>query len=127
MPPAPVVQLRGHIADDLVQYAEKKMAAVLRHADRPVLHSRVRVTRHADPAREHRVTATATVDLDGSPLNVRVMGSTPREAVDRLIDRLGRRLERAALHWEARRGRNYRLPRPLRHREGAPVTATGDG
>jgi ribosome-associated translation inhibitor RaiA len=126
-PPAPVVQLHGRIAEDLVEYAEKKMIAVLRRADHPVLYSRVRVTRHDDPARDHRVTATATVDLDGKPLNVRVIGTTPREAVDKLVDRLGRRLERAAVHWESRRGRTYRLPRPPRHGEADPAPLTGDG
>ena len=104
-PPDPVVELDGPIADDLRGYAARKVAAVLARADRPVLHARVRVSRPSLPDRGRPVTATANVDLDGTPLLVRDTGSTPREAVDRLLDGLAERLRRAALHWEARRGR----------------------
>ena len=65
--PETVVELRGGVADDLVDYARRKVAGVLAHTGRPVLHSRVRVTRHGDPARERPVVAQANVDLDGRP------------------------------------------------------------
>jgi hypothetical protein len=57
--------------------------------------SRVRVTRHADPARERPVVAQAHVDLDGRPVHVEVAATRPREAVDLLVDRLTHRLEKA--------------------------------
>jgi len=117
--PAPadvVVELDGPIADDLRGYAGKKAAAVLTRADRRVLFCRIRVTGPAVPARGRPATATVNVDLDGTLLHVRCTGSTPREAVDRLVDRLAERMRRAALHWEARRGRMYHgEPHEWRH------------
>src|SRR5918997_4927331 len=104
-PPEVVVELHGPIADDLRGYAGRKAAAVLARADRRVLSCRVRVSR--PPTRGRPVTATVNVDLEGTLLHVRCTGSTPREAVNRLVDRLAERLRRAALHWEARRGRMY--------------------
>jgi hypothetical protein len=105
--PATVVELAGGIAEDLPDYAREKIAHVLAHTCRPVLYSRLRVVRHRDPAREHPVTAQVNVDLDGRPLRVQVAASTPREAVDKLVDRLALRVSRAALDWEARRGRTF--------------------
>jgi Sigma 54 modulation/S30EA ribosomal protein C terminus len=109
--PETVVELRGGVAADLADYARTKLAGVLVHTGRPVLRSRIRVIRHADPARELPVAAQVDLDLGGRFVGVRVEAATPREAVDRLIDRLDRRLERVARHWEARRGR-------MDHQEG---------
>lgn len=111
-----VVELDGPIADDLRGYAVRKVAAVLGRADRRVLHARVRVSRPSVPDRGRPVTAAANIDLEGTLLRVRCTGSTPREAVDRLVDRLDERVRRAALHWEARRGRVFHgEPHEWRH------------
>jgi hypothetical protein len=93
--PDTVVELRGTIADDLVEYTRIKVGAALARTGRPVHRSRVRVTRHADPARERPVVAQAHVDLDGRPVHVEVAATTPRESVDLLVDTLAHRLERA--------------------------------
>lgn len=120
--PATVVELAGGIAEDLPDYARAKIAHVLAHTGRPVLYSRLRVVRHRDPARERPVTAQVNVDLDGRPLRVQVAASTPREAVDLLVDRLALRLARSALDWEARRGRTFSgVPGEWRH--GYPPAA----
>jgi hypothetical protein len=105
--PETVVELRGGVAEDLTDYARRKVAGVLAHTGRPVLFSRVRVTRHGDPARERPVVAQVNVDLDGRPLRVQIEATTPREAVDLLTDRLAHRLERVARGREARRGRTF--------------------
>jgi hypothetical protein len=93
--PDTVVELRGRIADDLVEYTRIKVGAALARTGRPVHRSRVRVTRHADPARARPVVAQAHVDLDGRPVHVEVEATTPRESVDLLVDTLAHRLERA--------------------------------
>lgn len=103
--PDTVVELRGGVAEDLVDYARRKVAGALAHTGRPVLRSRVRVTRHGDPARERPVVAQVNVDLNGRLVRVQVEATTPREAVDLLVDRLAHRLERVSRSWEARRGR----------------------
>jgi ribosome-associated translation inhibitor RaiA len=120
-PPAAeiVVELRGGVADDLADYARTKIATVLGHAHRPVLRGHVRIVRHHDPARERPVTARVAIDLDGQPINVSTEATTPREAVDLLVDRLGRRLERVSTRWNDRRRPSHHHDREretLRHR-----------
>lgn len=90
--PDPVVELRGRIAPDLADYVRHKIGAVLAHTRRAALHVHVRVVRHADPARERPVSARGLVDLAGRPLYAHVDATTPREAVDLLLDRLDRRI-----------------------------------
>jgi hypothetical protein len=123
-PPDVVVELHGAIAEDLRGYAVRKVAAVLVRADRRVLHGRVRVSRPAVPARGRPVTAAANIDLEGTLLRVRCTGSTPREAVDRLVHRLDERVRRAALHWEARRARLFH-GEPHEWRHGYPSARPG--
>jgi len=89
-----VVELRGEIAADLADYAKLKIAGVLRHTGRAVLRVHVWIERYGDPARERPITAAATVDLDGVPVQVHVAATKPREAVDMLVERLDHRLER---------------------------------
>jgi ribosome-associated translation inhibitor RaiA len=102
--PDTVVELRGGIADDLVEYTRTKVGAVLTRAGGPVHRSRVRVIRHADPARERPVEAQAHIDLGGKPVVVHVDATKPREAVDLLVDRLAHRLEKAVPDRHHKRG-----------------------
>ncbi|GAA4790840.1 hypothetical protein GCM10023200_27430 [Actinomycetospora chlora] len=88
----PVVEIRGTIARDLPEYTRDKVLAALDHGVRPTGPARVRIVRHDDPARERPVVASAHVDLAGVRLHVHVVGATPREAVDLLVDRLRRRV-----------------------------------
>ena len=115
--PDTVVELRGGVAEDLVDYARRKVASALAHTGRPVLHSRVRVTRHGDPARERPVVAQVNIDLNGRPVRVQVEATTPREAVDLLVDRLTHRLERVGGSWEARRGKTFEAEPHEWHRD----------
>ncbi len=103
--PEAVVELCGDIAPDLAEYARHKVAGVLRHTGRAVLHVHVRVERHGDPARDRPVTAQVNVDLDGRPVRVHVAATRPREAVDMLVERLDHRLERVSRNREPRRER----------------------
>lgn len=86
-------------------YARDKIGGVARLTRRPVLHARVRLSRHADPAVHRPVVAQANLDVDGRIVRAQVEAATAHEAIDLLEARLKRRLERSAEHWEARRGR----------------------
>src|SRR5690242_10153817 len=90
----PTIELSGQIAPDLVEYLREKVAVVLGHTGRAPMHAHVRVVRHADPARERPVTARASVQLAGATVHAHVEAETPREAADRLIDRLDHRIAR---------------------------------
>jgi ribosome-associated translation inhibitor RaiA len=118
--PQAVVELRGEIAPDLAEYARQKVAGVLRHTGRVVLHVHIQVERHRDPARQRPVTARANVDLDGMPVSVHVAATKPRDAVDQLVERLDHRLERVS------RARHPRRERPDT-RDGAELRTDAHG
>lgn len=86
-------------------YARSKIGEIAGLTRQPVLHARVRLTRHADPAVRRPVVAQANLDVDGRLVRAQVEAATAREAIDKLDARLRRRLEKSAEHWEARRGR----------------------
>ena len=86
-------------------YARDKIGGLGRLTHEPVLYTRVKLTRHPDPAVERPVIAQANVDVNGRLVRVQVEGVTASEAIDRLQSRLRHRLERIAEHWEARRGK----------------------
>jgi ribosome-associated translation inhibitor RaiA len=84
------------VSPDAEEYARAKISKLARHIRRPVLHARVRVTAHRDPAVEEPVTAQANLDIDGRLVRVQVHGASAHEAIDQLEARLRRRLERLA-------------------------------
>ena len=85
-------------------YARSKIGELGRYTSRPVLHARVKLSRHRDPAVQWPVVAQVNLDVDGRPVRAQVEAETVREAIDLLVARVRRRLERAAGHGEARRG-----------------------
>lgn len=87
-----------------VDYARSKIGELGRYTGRPVLHARVKLARHHDPAVQRPVVAQANLSIDGRLIRAQVQAETAREAVDLLAARLRRGLERTAEHWEARRG-----------------------
>ena len=113
------VVTHGRLSKDAVEYARSKVADIGRRTQRRVLHARVRLTRHSDPAVDRPVVAQANVDMDGRLVRAQTDGANAREAIDRLDSRLRRNVARAADHWEARRGR---LPRQSEWRHQSEPT-----
>jgi Sigma 54 modulation/S30EA ribosomal protein C terminus len=87
------------------EYARDKIGGLGRLTGKPVLHARVKLTRHHDPAVERPVLAQANLDVNGRLVRAQIDGATASEAIDLLESRLRHRLERIAEHWEARRGK----------------------
>ena len=85
-------------------YARSKIGDLGRLSHQPVLHARVRLSRHGDPAVDRPVIAQANLDVNGRMVRAQAQGASAAEAIDRLEARLRRRLERSAEHWEAKRG-----------------------
>jgi ribosome-associated translation inhibitor RaiA len=85
-------------------YARHKIGGLGRFTHRPVLHARVKLSMHHDPAVQRPVVAQANLDVDGRLIRAQAQGVTAREAIDQLEARLRHRLERVAEQWEARRG-----------------------
>lgn len=103
------VQVTADPNPHLAEYAERRVREVFRYAHGPVLHARVRVARHADPALDRPVIAQANLDVDGRWVRAQIAAASAQEAVDLLHDRLRHRLQhvqqRVAGQWEDRRGR----------------------
>jgi ribosome-associated translation inhibitor RaiA len=97
-------------------YAREKIGRLSRLSRQPVLHARVRLSRHVDPAVACPVVAQANLDVNGRLVRAQVHGATAYEAIDRLEARLRHRLARIAGHREAKRGSNPHVdPHEWRH------------
>jgi Sigma 54 modulation/S30EA ribosomal protein C terminus len=119
------VQVLGVHDPNIAGHAEEVVRRALRGARGPVLHARVRITRHADPAVDRPVIAEANVDVDGRLVRAQVAAATAAEAADLLHDRLRERVQRDRRrhggHWEDRRGRQP-APEPHEWRHGNQPT-----
>jgi ribosome-associated translation inhibitor RaiA len=93
---SPVVELKVHkgLPAGTDAYARQKVSAVIRQAPEPVLSMRIRLTRHSNPAVARPVVAQATLDVNGRMVRAAVEASTANEAVDLVVAKLRRGLER---------------------------------
>lgn len=78
-------RVRAHVVENLVRVA--------RFAPRPVLHARLTLREHRDPAREQPAVAKAALDVSGRSVRAHVAAPHLSEAIDLLADRLRRNLE----------------------------------
>ena len=113
--------IRGDVSPEDSRYAQTKVAAVSDRIREPVLFARVKLTQSTDPAVRRSASAQANLDVDGRLVRAQVDGETMREAVDRLVNRLRKRLAKLDEHWEARRG-GMPQPWPEEWRHGSEPT-----
>jgi ribosome-associated translation inhibitor RaiA len=100
----------------IADYVREKIGGFSRLTRQPVLHARVRVSRHTDPAVARPVVAQANLDVNGRLVRAQAQGETAREAVDRLEARLRHRLERVGERWDTKRGNTSQAdPHEWRH------------
>lgn len=92
----PQLHLDGQVATETVEYAVTKVETALRHAPAPVLHVRLCLRQSVRAAATAGPQARVDVDLNGVYVGARATGTTIREAVDRMQDRLRARLARNA-------------------------------
>ncbi|MDR6865002.1 sigma 54 modulation/S30EA ribosomal C-terminal domain-containing protein [Phycicoccus sp. 3266] len=98
------VTISGVDEPDLAELLRTKVARICRHTHVPVTSAWVRLSRHGDPAVSRPIVAQANLDLDGRMVRAQVEAVSAHEAVDLLDARLRGLVQRAARHWEARRG-----------------------
>lgn len=94
--PSSAVQL---VADESVPTgararAFEQLEHVVRRSPRPVLHARITLRRHCDPANPKPAVAAFGLDLGGCSVRARVAATDMVEAVDLAAERLRRNLER---------------------------------
>lgn len=104
--PDDVVKLHvaGRVRPADVEYARRRIAALARYANEPILSVRVKLTRLADPALERPMLAQVNVDLNGRIVRAQVERPTMREAIDEAYERVRDRLQRFDRSWQASRG-----------------------
>src|SRR5215831_4021252 len=85
---------RGEVPEGAEELAVTRIRSVLRHVARPVLSARVTLTMSADPAVAFPAAAHATIDVNGRVVRAEAAGSTMREAIERMANRLRVRLDR---------------------------------
>jgi len=92
-----VVQVRicGVVPAGMAELAKGKVEAILRHVGEPVLSARVVLSRAANPAVERPAIAWAVISVNGRVVRASGVGSTMRQAIAQLAERLRIRLERA--------------------------------
>ena len=91
--PFPVSVVADERVDDRVkEHALDVLLRVARHAPRPVLHARLTLAVHPDPALERPAVAKASLDVGGRPVRAHVAAETMPEAIDLLERRLRRNL-----------------------------------
>lgn len=81
------------LGEEVKQHALDVLLGVARHAPRPVLHARMTLRVHADPALERPAVAKASLDVGGRPVRAHVAAQHILEAIDLLERRLRRNLE----------------------------------
>lgn len=90
----PVIEVvaRGPVEAAAKTYATDKVAVATRDLREPILGGHVVLTMHADPAATSPAVAEAVLDVNGTIVRIQTAGDTMNEAIDRLSERLSRRL-----------------------------------
>ncbi len=102
----PVIQVavaRGEVDASALEYARKKVGAVMRLAPAPVLFARVALAHESAPGLERPAVAKASLDVNGRPVRAHVAAGTDTEAIDLLEAKLRHGLETLAEKRHARR------------------------
>jgi ribosome-associated translation inhibitor RaiA len=86
----------GDVDDEVVAYAEHKLAELHTLTDKPMVFGRLSLAHEADPARDRRAIAKISLDLNGELVRAHVAAHTMHEAVDLLVRRLRDKLEHRA-------------------------------
>lgn len=94
--------VRGDIPASAVAYGSEKLAGILRVVPGRTLGATLVFDRIENPSVERPVVVEAGVDVDGVPVRAQVAATSGREAVDLLVERLRRRLDRIEDRVEAR-------------------------
>jgi hypothetical protein len=99
------VTLRGSIPLPDREYAEEKLSALLQLSPIPVTRARVRLTRAHHTAAGQQVIAEATLDLPRRKVRAQIAATGGQEAIDRVRNRLRRKLSQLGSHPASLAGR----------------------
>ena len=88
------ISTRGQIDDDAIDRARERLGRVGSHCREQIIHVELRVTDdQAHPAQDH-ASAEATLSVKHGPVRAHAQAPTVDEAIDLMIERLRRRVDR---------------------------------
>jgi hypothetical protein len=108
------VHVQGPVTEEDREHARSIVRHAAARARGPLLHARVDLVAHTDPARERPAFAKCELDVNGQIVRAHATGAVMRDALDGLDERLRERLRRAAQHQRAEHLR-HRDPGHWRH------------
>ncbi len=88
------ISTRGEVDDNIIERAQERLTRVGTHSREAIIHVELRVTDDANHGDQDQARAEATLSLKHGPVRAHAQAPTPGEAVDIMIDRLRRRLDR---------------------------------
>ncbi len=109
-PEIQIAVVHGEVEASTLEYAKKKVGAVLRLAPAPVLFARVTLAHEDAPGMQRPAVAKASLDVNGRPVRGHVAAGTETEAIDLLVDKLRQGLETLAEKRQARRREPAEVP-----------------
>jgi ribosomal subunit interface protein len=89
------VTSHGDVPEAAKQYAIEKLRQLAHYTKKPILYVQVKLTLAGNPSRERPALAEASFDVNGRQIRAHVAAHDFTEAVDLLVDRLRRRLDRS--------------------------------
>lgn len=96
------ISTRGAVDDATVERAKERINRVGSHCREPIIHVELRITNDPDQLSSEPVRAEATLSVKRGPVRAHAIADTTNEAVDLMIERLRRRVDRheSRLHRE---------------------------
>ncbi len=88
------ISTRGEVDNDTIERAKDRLSRVGDHCREPIMHVELRVTNDPGHLSPEHVRAEATLSVKRGPVRAHAQGSTNAEAIDLMIERLRRRVDR---------------------------------
>lgn len=88
------ISTRGEVDDNTMERAQERLTRVGTHCRETIIHVELRVTDDATHLDQDNARAEATLSLKHGPVRAHAQAPTAGEAIDIMVDRLRRRLDR---------------------------------
>ena len=88
------ISTRGDVDDATVERAKERIDRIGSHCREPIIHVELRITNDPDQLSSEPVRAEATLSVKRGPVRAHAIAASTNEAVDLMIERLRRRVDR---------------------------------
>lgn len=102
LPEDVIVTLRGPVAHQMIEPAKEQVAHAARLSGRDVLDATVTLIQRTNPAISEPSRAEVVFNISGTPVRAEADAPTTAQALDRVVDRLERRIVDLVNRWDDR-------------------------